>query len=146
MKKIKGVFISPILKYQYTVDYCPYMYNRHFGKLLSIDISELQWKDKFRTPRLEEVPFISISLFNKFFFTWGWELPPHINVHYMIKEDYWEQVLWYLYYASYNKEKKGYDKLNIKKAKDTWPWTSEGKSTWNNKFLTNKSLNEIYKS
>ena len=50
--------------------------------------------------------------------------------------DYWEQALWYLYYASYNREKKGYDELSIEKAEKTWPWQNlDGTSNWNKEFL-----------
>ena len=137
LKEVKGVFIPLQLKFIFTKNYCPFMFNCMDGKLLSISICSLKWKDKYSTPRHEENPFIVIGLFNKYFFNWTWKLPPHINTHWIDNDDYWEQVLWYLYYSN----------KNIKNAKETWPWTGEdNKSTWNDKFLTNKALNEIYKS
>ena len=33
-------------------------------------------------------------------------------------------------------KKKGYDKLDINKARETWPWRGENnKSTWDDKYL-----------
>ena len=135
-KAIKGVFIPLQLKFSFNKNYCPFMFNCMYGKLLSISIcNEVKWKDKYGTPRHEENPFISIGIFNKYFFNWTWELPPHIKSHWIDNDDYWEQALWYLYYC--NKD--------IKKAKETWPWSGENnESTWNDKFLTNKTKNEIH--
>jgi len=135
-KIIRGVFIPLQLKYSFTKNYCPFMFSSMYGKLLSISIhNEVKWKDKYYTPRYEENPFISIGLFNKYFFNWTWKLPPHIESCWIDNDDYWEQALWYAYYC--NKD--------IKKAKETWPWTGEdNKTTWNDKFLTNKIKNEIY--
>ena len=42
-------------------------------------------------------------------------------------EQYYEQILWYLYYS---------DK-DIIKAEKTWGWETAGKSTWNNDYLIN---------
>lgn len=128
----KSPFILPKCYFRFTKNYSPFMFCVHHGKLLSITIQDLEWKDKWRTPRHEQNPIISIGLFNKFFFNWEWK-PPKFLGDYI---DYWEQILWYLYYASYNKEKKGYDELDINKAKETWPWRGENNiSTWNDKFL-----------
>ena len=135
-KEIKGIFIPLQLKFSFNKDYCPFMFNCMYGKLLSISISnEIKWKDKYGTPRHEENPFISIGIFNKYFFNWTWKLPPHVETDWIDNDDYWEQALWYLYYC---------DK-DIKKAKETWPWYKENdESTWNDKFLTNKIKNEIH--
>lgn len=128
----KSPFIQPKCYYKFTRNYAPFTFCVHRGKLLSITIQDLEWKDKWRTPRHEENPLISIGLFNKFFFNWEWKPSKDLGDD----MDYWEQVLWYLYYASYNKEKKGYDELDINRAKETWPWKGENnESTWNNKFL-----------
>ena len=127
----KSPFILPKCYFRFTKNYAPFIFCVHRGKLLSITIQDLEWKDKWHTPRHEENPLISIGLFNKFFFSWEWKPSKDLGDD----TDYWEQVLWYLYYASYNKEKKGYDELDINKAKDKWPWTYEGVSTWNDKFI-----------
>ena len=132
MKAIKGVFVPLKCYFKFTKNYPPFMFANHHGKLLSIIIHDVEWKDKWRSPRHEENPFISIALFNKFFFNWEWKVSNKLGDDL----DYWEQALWYLYYASYNKEKKGYDELDINKAKETWPWKDmENNSTWNDKFI-----------
>lgn len=137
MKEIKGIFVPLESHFSFTKHYAPFMSCIHYGKLLSIVIKDIQWKDKYNSPRHEENPFISIGLFNRYFFNWTWKLPSHIENHWIDNDDYWEQALWYLYYS--NKD--------INKAKNTWPWTGEdSESTWKDKFLTNKAKNEICKS
>lgn len=133
MESIKEVFIPLKCYFKFTREYVPFMFaNHHYGKLLSIIIRDVQWKDKDGTPRHEENPFISIALFNKFFFNWSWKLPEEIEEHWIDSDNYWEQGLWWLYYC---------DK-DINKAKETWPWQDyeTKKSSWNNKFIKN----EIY--
>lgn len=136
MKKLKGVFVPLECYFRFTKNYAPFMFTGHHGKLLSISIHDIKWKDKYDTPRLEEIPFISIGLFNKFFFNWIWKLPLHLEEHWIDIDDYWEQALWYLYY--YDTYSQGLlDKPNIEKAKESWPWiNSETKeSSWKDKFL-----------
>lgn len=136
MKGVRGVFVKLQCKFIFTKKYAPFMFCNHHGKIFSIIVQDLCWKDKYNTPRHEENPFVSIALFNKYFFNWTWKLPPHLNNHWIDNDDYWEQAMWYLYYS---------DK-NIKKAKETWPYSIDEVSSWKDKFLTNKALNEIYKS
>ena len=126
MKEIKGVFVNLKCKYKFTINYAPFMFCVHSGKLLSVEIHDVSWKDKYDTPRHEENPFVSIGLFNYFFFNWIWDLPSCLNTDFMDNDNYWEQALWYLYYC---------DK-DIKKAKETWPWYYNGKeNSWDDKFL-----------
>ena len=126
MKAIKEVFVPIKCYFRFTKKYAPFMYANHYGKLFSIIVRDVQWKDKNNTPRHEENPFISIALFNKFFFNWSWGLSKEIEEHWIDIDDYWEQGLWWLYYS---------DK-DINKARETWPWTGEdNKSTWKNKFI-----------
>ena len=126
MKAIKEVFVPLKCYFKFTRRYAPFMFANHYGKLFSIIIRDVQWKDKCNTPRHEENPFISIALFNKFFFNWSWGLSKEIEEHWIDNDDYWEQGLWWLYYS---------DK-DINKARETWPWTGEdNKSTWKNKFI-----------
>ena len=126
IKSIKGVFIKPKCYFRLTKDSAPFMFCSHYGKLISITIRDLEWKDKYNTPRHEENPFVSIALFNKFFFNWEWKLPKEVEEHWIDNDDYWEQILWWFYYC---------DK-DINKAKETWPWTGENDiSTWNDKFI-----------
>ena len=132
MKKLKGVFkpLKYYFKWNTNTDWFPMLWcsKPAYIHIMSVDVG---WKDKFDSPRYEYPPAIWIHLF-KLNLIWYWELP---NEKYM--DDYWEQALWYLYYSSYNKEKKGYDKLDINKAKKSWPWQDHKtkKSTWTDKFL-----------
>lgn len=93
------------------------------GKPWSIKTNELGWKDKWNTPRFEWSPAFYI-----FFFHWQfciWWVAPNVKDRY--DDNYWEQVLWYLYYS---------DK-DIIKAESTWGWVKSGtkESTWDNKYL-----------
>jgi len=133
LNKLRGVF-KPLKCYfkfekgSYSPHPVLWVSKPGFIHIVSHDVG---WKDKWHTPRYEEPPYIWIHLF-KYNWIWYWELP---NEKYM--DDYWEQALWYLYYASYNKKKKGYDELDINKARDTWPWVDyeTKQSNWNDKFL-----------
>ena len=135
IKQIKGIFNPLKWYFKFYWKYCPFYRCIHRGKLLSIISTDVDWKDKYETPRLEECPFVSIRLFNCLLFNWAYKSEEN-SLSWNDDYDYWEQVLWYLYYASYNKEKKGYDKLDINKARETWPWRGENnKSTWDDKYL-----------
>ena len=96
----------------------------------------MDWKDSWNSPKYKEPPYIWIHLF-KYNWVWYWRLPDSFGKPWMYTDDYWEQALWYLYYASYNRKKKGYDELDINKAREKWPWTDceTKQSNWNNKFL-----------
>lgn len=105
-----------------------------WGWPIMISNTQLGWKDKFETPRFEWLPSFKI-----FFFKWQfcifWESPEIEDEDESYRDDdqYYEQVLWYLYYAN----------KNIKKAIDTWPWrtvidSNEKTSTWNSQYLINK--------
>ena len=120
MFKLKGVFKPLKCKFIYGMGSfiwcsrpCP----------IQIVTRDVMWKDKFNSPRHEGPPYIWIHLFG-LDFSWYWDLPRDIEGHEM---DYWEQALWYLYYS---------DK-DIKKAEETWPWTTfdNKESTWNKDFL-----------
>ena len=132
MKKLKGVFkpLKCYFKWNINDDWFPMIWcsKPAYIHIMSVDVG---WKDKFNSPRYEYPPAIWIHIF-KLNMVWYWEFP---NEKYM--DDYWEQALWYLYYASYNKEKKGYDKLDINKARETWPWQDfeTKKSSWNDNYL-----------
>lgn len=126
MKAIREVFIPLKCYFRFTKEYAPFMFANHYGKLFSIIIRDVQWKDKWDIPRHEESPFISIALFNKFFFNWSWGLPEEVEEHWIDIDDYWEQGLWWLHYC---------DK-DIDKARETWPWKGENDvSTWKDKFV-----------
>lgn len=70
------------------------------GKILDIEISNVQWKDKWNTPRHEKSPIISIKLFRKF------EFSITFSIYYLNEfgdkkngdMEYWEYLLNWLYY------------------------------------------------
>lgn len=87
---------------------------------------DLGWKDKYDSPRYEWSPGFQIYFF-KWQFCIVWNSIEFKNEKYPNTDLYYEMILWYLYYS---------DK-DIKKAKDTWPWTdgTTKKSTWNDDYL-----------
>jgi hypothetical protein len=91
------------------------------GWPISVKTIGLGWKDKYDSPRAEWSPSFQIYFFHLQFCIW-WNAPDDNN------DQYYEQVLWYLKYS--NKD--------IVKAKKTWPWTNNKKSTWNYDYLINK--------
>jgi hypothetical protein len=70
---------------------------------------KLKWKDKYKTPRVEELPKLRIDWLG---FTFE-----YVNG----TEEYWERYLWV------HKYNDGDESL----AEETWPWRNENKkSTW----------------
>lgn len=96
---------------------------------IQIMVSDVGWKDKYRTPRFEYAPYIWIHLFG-FNLIWYWSVHPHQQ---SFEDDYWEQLLWYLYYQS---------SPSIKDAKRTWPWQDcdTKKSSWKDEFIKQDKL------
>ena len=130
MKKLKGTFKSLKVYFKcgkswYPVMWCSRPYTIH---IMSRDV---EWKDKWHIPRYEGPPYVWIHLFG-FNLIWYWALSRLESM-----DNYWEQALWYLYYSSYNKKKKGYDKLDINKSKKSWPWADceTNETTWEDKYL-----------
>lgn len=80
--------------------------------------TDLGWKDKYETPRFEWSPQFSVFFFGLQFCVW-WVAPCGND------DNYYEQILWYLFYTN----------RTVKEAEETWPWTSNGKSTWNKDYL-----------
>ena len=78
----------------------PYVSSKWCGKIIDIYISDVQWKDKWNTPRHERNPIIYFSLFQKF----GFCMVPYIEYYNEFGEKengdthYWEYILDYLYY------------------------------------------------
>lgn len=129
MKLLKGVF-KPLECKIFLGKTCniPFgFYNYHHLFVTS----DVQWKDKYDTPRYEGPPYIGINLF-KYSLIFYWE--PYIH-QWDDLDQYWEQALWYLYYT--NTISQGLnDKPDIQKAKESWPWQDmQGNSTWSDKFL-----------
>lgn len=120
LKGLRGVFKFPYIKVYFGK-------RRYFHKTFHFRKHGVLWKDKFKSPRLEYPPQITLQLYK-----WTIEAvllsPKGVN-----EDDYWEQVLWYLYYY----EEYGSDKPDIKLAEEKWPWTSMGTeiSTWDKNAL-----------
>ena len=119
--KAKKLFKVPKLKFYFgKIKHFPVYYFR-VGTLFSLGAIDVQWKDKYDTPRHEQNPIIYITFFNVgilFEFTWG-------NCYNDL--DYWEQVIYTIYYCN----------SDVKKAKQTWPWQDfeTKKSSWNDNYL-----------
>jgi hypothetical protein len=126
-------FVSTILKIVKLENKPRYNRNKNFD-LLGYNISigtpvfiyngELGWKDKFNSPRLEWSPCFILYLF-KWQFCIFWSAPDSVDNR--SDDEYYEMILWYLYYAD----------SDIVKAEQTWPWTNAGtkESTWKNKYI-----------
>ena len=133
LNKIKGVFKSLKLYFRFTKEsYAPYpvlwVSKPSFIHIVSTDVG---WKDKYDTPRFECSPYVWIHIF-KWNWVWYWSLPLHQKHR---EDEYWEQVLWYLYYTGTISQ--GLNKVpDIQKAKKSWPWRDmKGNSTWTDEFL-----------
>lgn len=133
INKLKGVFKSLKCYFRFTKgwDYYPVLWcsKPSFIQIVAHDVG---WKDKYDTPRYEVPPYVWIHIY-KFNFIWYWGLPEHQS-HEI--DNYWEQVLWYLYYyntLSYGK----LDAPDINKARESWPWEDykTKQSTWTDEFL-----------
>jgi len=134
INKVKGIFKPLKCYFRFTRNkYAPYpvlwVSKPAYIHIISRDVG---WKDKYDTPRFEHRSYIWIHIYD-LNFVWYWDLPLH-DQDYI--DEYWEQVLWYLYYT--NTISQGLsDKLSIEKAKESWPWEDykTKKSSWNDKFL-----------
>ena len=95
-------------------------YYIEIGWPIMIHKNNIEWKDKYSTPRFEWNPSFII-----FFFNW------QFCIHWTSPDDnddqYWEQVLWYSKKCN----------CNIVKAKKTWGWVDMNTklSTWNDKYV-----------
>ena len=123
IKKLKGVFKSLKMYFRSTFkewDYYPAFWcsKPAYIHIMSYDVL---WKDKYNTPRFENPPCIWVHIYRLNLICF-WSAPIKSEIFY--DDEYWEQALWYLYYSE-----------SIENAKKTWPWTYNGKSTWNDKYL-----------
>ena len=89
------------------------------GWPIKFEKTELGWKDKFNTPRYEWAPAFSI-----YFFFW------QFYVYYDTDNNdrYWEMYLWWKHYSD----------SDLEKARKTWNWTSNGKSTWYESYINTR--------
>lgn len=105
-------------KYNRNKSFKLFGYNISYGSPIVLHRNDLGWKDKYNSPRFEWSPSFIL-----FFFNWQfcifWTSPDDND------DNYWEQFLWYSEYSD----------RNIKKAEETWGWTSKGVSTWNKSYL-----------
>jgi hypothetical protein len=133
MNKLKGVFKPLKYYFKFTKDiYAPtpvlWVSRPAYVQIMFKDVG---WKDKDDIPRFEYNPYIWIHIY-KWNFVWYWSLPLHQNHR---DDEYWEQALWYLYYCKTISQGIG-NKLDIEKAKESWPWQDmKGNSTWTDEFL-----------
>lgn len=91
-KQVKNIFIKPICKFYFSKN--NYWY--YTESILDIHIFDLQWKDKYNTPRHEQNPSITIILFKKYTFHWEWKFFDSNGKD--VSMEYWEAILCYLYY------------------------------------------------
>ena len=135
MRKVKKVFVPLKCKFYHGKNTIGNIYMGVKPNLINIKTKDVMWKDKFDSPRFEASPIIWIHLFG-YNLVWSWELDSSFKNE-MI-DDWWEQVLWYLYY--YNTYSQGLlDEPDINKARESWPWVNmeTNESSWNDNFLTN---------
>jgi hypothetical protein len=89
-----SVFSNPIYN-------CPYARTDYIGKLLDINFHDIQWKDKFDSPRHEMNPHIWVCFFHKFGFSINFVIEYLDELGNKQSGDtfYWEYLLDYLYYS-----------------------------------------------
>ena len=115
MSKIKSYSKSPkwnFCFYRYSIKNA--MYDPFFQS------NQLEWKDKFHTPRCERLPLIKFNfLFFKLCITQG-------------DDHYWERWLWIHEYNDGDEDK----------ARETWKWkNTDGYSSW---FYDDDNLRKNY--
>jgi hypothetical protein len=95
-----------------------------FGIPIHINKVDLSWKDKFGTPRFEHPPYLEI-----YFFKWRYRVDYNVDVYTKSGLDdsdrYWEMYLWWKYYSD----------ENLEKARETWSWYNNGKTTWKQSYI-----------
>lgn len=92
---------------------------------IHISSTDICWKDKYNSPRYEFPGYFIIFFGRNYRTHWQFSIVPHAPEIYCCNdctikdhdENYWESILWYLYYADeYNPETK---KHNLLKARET---------------------------
>lgn len=111
--------------------HCYFSYSKFcgIGKILDIDIHDIQWKDKWESPRHEHSPKISITLFQRFNFS------ILFTIYYFDEfgdkkngdMEYWEYLLNWLYYKNRKTLHcypgwRGYSKLYFKVDENLQPY------------------------
>lgn len=131
MKQLKGVFKPLRCYFSSGKTWKPILWCSN-PAWFQIKTSDVDWKDKFDTPRYEGPPYVWIHLY-KWNLIWYWDL----DLHYDSSEinQYWEQALWYLHYTGTFSQGL-ISEPDIEKAKKGWPWQDmQGNSTWTDKYL-----------
>ena len=129
--KVRKYFKRPKLKCHFFLVYktrnYPYASYRYLGKILDIHIDDVQWKDKYCSPRHERNPLIYICLFKKFGFsiTFSNYYIDEFGEKKDLSSYYWEYLLQYLYYdkplsyvANWEYDSRIYKELVYGKAED----------------------------
>jgi hypothetical protein len=80
---------------------CPYASLNHIGKILSISINDVMWKDKWNSPRFERNPHIWFCFFKKFGFSINFhvEYIDELGLRKDGSDYYWEYLLNFLNYS-----------------------------------------------
>lgn len=101
--KARKYFKRPKMYFHFFLDpifNCPYVSLNSIAKVLDISVCDVQWKDKFNSPRFERSPYVWICFFRRF----GFSIDFHIFYNgYLNKRtngdmEYWEYLLNYVYY------------------------------------------------
>lgn len=120
---IKGVFLPLKRKYYIgKLKHRGYIFGSFPIRIISRD---LEWKDKYGTPRVELLPYFAIHFFNL-------EVSITFEANVKSQEKYFEMAIWYVFYC---------DK-DIDKARSEWRWLNavDSKSSWNDNYLINNKL------
>lgn len=120
---VKGVFLPLKRKYYIgRLKHRDYIFGSFPIRIISRD---LEWKDKYGTPRVEYLPYFAIQFFNL-------EFSITFEANVKSQEKYFEMAIWYVFYC---------DK-DIDKARSEWRWLNavDSKSSWNDNYLINNKL------
>lgn len=98
------------------------------NNFLSFQSMDVLWKFKDETPRFEFSPQAALWILGKY------QVSLELDISEDFEEDqYWEQLLWTEYCIDMNPNRTLTEE-DWELAKSTWPWTSNGKSTWKDEF------------
>ena len=120
---VKGVFLPLKRKYYIgRLKHRDYIFGSFPIRIISRD---LEWKDKYGTPRVELLPYFAIHFFNL-------EFSVTFEANVKSQEKYFEMAIWYVFYC---------DK-DIDKARSEWRWLNvvDNTSSWNDNYLINNKL------
>lgn len=95
----------------------PFICYHYISKILHIFSRDIRWKDKYNSPRHEQSPLIYICLFKKLAISISFSIyyRDEFGGRQIGDMQYWEYLLWYLYY----------NKRNTLKCYSTWTTSSK---------------------